>query len=343
MAKVLLGLSGGVDSSTAAKLLIDAGHEVTALTLRLLDDQHADGQQAQAVAQYLNMPHIEVDLRNYFKKNVVQPFAQAFQQGLTPNPCFHCNRSIKFGFLWQEAQRLGFDALATGHYAQRIDHHGEPKLARGVDPQKDQSYFLAQIKKDVLPHLLFPLGAYHKEEVRSMAQAFGLPTAQKKDSQDICFVPDDDVQGFLDDFIGSQPQSTFIDAQSGQVLGQAKPIWHYTIGQRKGLGLALGYPAYVTAIDAVHKNIFVGENARLFQKTLTSAPFNWLYKEMKQGKAAAKIRSRGEPTPCSFMQKNQKLHVTFHTPMRAITPGQAVVLYDGPYVMGGGIILTAHN
>lgn len=343
MSKVALGLSGGVDSSVTVHLLQQAGHEVVGIHMRLTPESNRDQQSAndaRTVAEHFGIDFHILDAQDAFAREVMQPFADAYLQGQTPNPCVRCNATIKFGLLWQEAQRLGCDALATGHYVRIIHNSNETKLARAIDPVKDQSYFLWGISRDVLPHILCPLGDYHKEETRALAEKCSLITAHKKESQEICFIPDDDYAAFLQNYCPERLPGSghFIDAD-GHVLGTHQGAWRYTIGQRRGLGLALGYPAYVTATDCQANTVSVGRNDDLFHRGLIAHQVNFLTDQAVSGSGQIKIRSRDRGTSGSWQMNGDQLLVHFDTPVRAITPGQSVVLYDGDCVLGGGIIV----
>lgn len=341
MAKIALGMSGGVDSSVAVHLLQEAGWEVQGIHLQLTegDAEEADraAKDAQAVADHFGIPLAVIEARDAFRRLVTDPFIAAYRRGETPNPCVRCNRLIKFGQLWRLAQELGCSHLATGHYARLAEIDGETALCRGPG-KKDQSYFLYGIDRAVLPSLVFPLGAFEKTETRALAASLGLAVAQKKDSQDICFIPDNDYAHWLE---GNAPAlaggGAFVDPE-GRTLGQHQGAWRYTIGQRKGLGIALGYPAYVTAIDAEAGRVTVAGDEALWHNGLAAHELNWLTDLPAEGEAMAQIRSRDQGHPCRYRIADGGLELHFETPVRAITPGQSVVLYDGDRVLGGGLI-----
>ena len=302
-ARVALGLSGGVDSSVAVHLLQQAGHEVVGIHMRLVPESGRDSQAASDAARVAEQFGIDfhiLDAREAFVREVMQPFADAYLSGQTPNPCVRCNAQIKFGVLWQEAQRLGCDMLATGHYV-RITH-GEDghALTCAVDPAKDQSYFLWSIPRDMLAHILCPLGDHTKDETRAIAASLGLITAGKKESQEICFIPGDDYAAFLQEFSPDKlpGPGRFIDAD-GNTLGEHQGAWRYTIGQRRGLGLALGYPAYVTATDLRTNTVSVGTNDALFANGLCAHSINLLAKEAQGGRALIKVQAVGRSTPAA--------------------------------------------
>ena len=344
-ARVALGLSGGVDSSVAVHLLQQAGCEVVGIHMQLVPASSRDAQaarDAQAVARHFGIEFHLLDARSAFEEEVITPFVQAYLHGQTPNPCVRCNAAIKFGVLWQEAQRLGCDKLATGHYVRIREENGLTRLEQAVDPVKDQSYFLWGIPRDVLAHVICPLGAYHKDETRAIAAQLGLTTAAKKESQEICFIPGDDYTAFLTHTCPDslQGHGDFIDL-NGRVIGQHDGAWRYTIGQRRGLGLALGYPAYVIASDADANTVTVGPGDALWHDQLIAERVNLLQPAYAQGEGLIKIRSRDKGTRGHWHFDGQTLHVQFDDPVRAITPGQSVVLYNGSSVIGGGIIRHA--
>lgn len=342
MSKVAIGLSGGVDSSVAVHLLQQAGHEVVGIHMRLTPESGRDdraARDAQAVAEQFGIAFYELDMRDYFRQEVIVPFAEAYLQGLTPNPCVRCNALVKFGALWKEAQRLGCDKLATGHYV-RIHHDATgDALLCAASPEKDQSYFLWGIQRAMLAHILCPLGEYSKEETRAMAAELGLITAEKKESQEICFIPGDDYAAFLQTHCPDRlpGKGAFMNAQ-GHIIGEHAGSWRYTIGQRRGLGLALGYPAYVTAIDPKANTVTVGTNDDLMHQALSASQVNVLTTDTTAGRARIKIRSRDRGNEGSWHFDGEHLLVHFDAPVRAITPGQSVVLYDGDRVIAGGII-----
>lgn len=342
MSKVAVGLSGGVDSSVTVYLLQQAGHEVIGIHMKLTPESGRDADatnDARAVAEHFNIPFYILDARKAFNDKVMSPFADAYLNSKTPNPCVCCNSLIKFGLLWQEALRLGCTHLATGHYA-RISHtKNESKLLQGKDSKKDQSYFLYRIPKEILPYVIFPIGDLNKDETRAIAERLHLITAQKKESQEICFIPRDDYISFLETYCPDKLSHSghFIDT-SGKSLGIHTGTHHYTIGQRRGLGLSLGFPAYVTHIDAATGNVTVGPDHELWHTGLTATDVNFLCDVAADGHALIKIRSRDLGTYGKWHYENNTLTIQFDAPVRAITPGQSVVLYDGERVLGGAII-----
>ena len=345
MSRIAVGISGGVDSSVTVHLLQKAGHEVVGIHLCLTPNQAQNQQTAEdarIVAEHFGIEFHILDACNYFDENVIQPFAEDYIHSLTPNPCVRCNACVKFGILWQEAQRLGCTHLATGHYVRMYHKDDVFALAKAEDPKKDQSYFLWAIPADVLPHVVFPLGAYHKTEVREIAATLGLSTASKRDSQEICFVPDDDYIAFLNNYCPDKlPQGGAFIGENDVILGKHQGAWRYTIGQRRGLGLALGYPAYVIDLDCQKNTVTVGRDDALWHEGLIATDVNFHVKHQNEGNALIKIRSRDQGTMGHWSYNNDTLTVHFDEPVRAITPGQSVVLYEDHHIIGGGIIRQA--
>ena len=349
--KVIIGMSGGVDSSVAAYLLQQQGCDVMGVTLRLLSSCPAgsealsslsDEGEAQAVASHLGIPHRTLDFSGQFHTQVIAPFIQCYEQGRTPNPCIRCNRFIKFQALLEQARSLGYDAIATGHYVRIERENGRYLLKKALDASKDQSYVLYMLTQEQLAHTQFPLGALRKAETRQLADSLGFFNARKPDSQDICFVPDGDYAAFIRRHSGkADTPGDFVD-ESGRILGRHKGIAHYTIGQRKGLGIPFNQPLYVKAIDLKSNQVILSGNDALFSRQLTGGNFNWIAWEAppRQFRCSAKIRYRQTEQPCEVtVEENGSVQVLFDRPQRAITPGQAVVLYDGDTVLGGGTIL----
>ena len=356
MAKVLVGMSGGVDSSVAALLLRDAGHEVVGVTMRLATNDSlgivgestccstADVLDAQAVCDALGIRHVSFDLDEEFAEAVIRPFSDAYAAGLTPNPCIWCNRHLKFGLLWHIAQRMGCEALATGHYARvvRSEVDGCYELRQAADRDKDQSYVLYPIAPDVLPHVLLPLGELSgKEEVRARAAAAGLPTASKHESQDICFVPDGDYPAFLERFRDEELEPGRIVDQAGEVLGEHGGIERFTIGQRKGLAVSVGRRLYVLDKDPITRNVLVGPDDALLSCEFVVAEANWPSGEVVQAPF------RGEVVTCYHGFRHactveplggDAFRIVCDAPVRAIAPGQSAVVYTGDRVVCGGII-----
>lgn len=350
MAQVFLGMSGGVDSSAAAVLLQEQEYAVSGLHLSLLsglplpaDRLPDDGSDARAVASLLGLPFYDMDLSPEFRATVIDYFIREYEAGRTPNPCVFCNRRIKFGAMWDAARKLGADYLATGHYAKiRQDPAtGRHLLCRGADRSKDQSYFLCRLTQEQLSRTLFPLGDLEKPAVRALAEAHGLINAQKRDSQDICFVPDGDYAAAVERLTGAHSEpGRFVDTQ-GKVLGTHRGIIHYTIGQRRGLGIAAETPLYVCGIDVPNNEVVLGRNDDLFSTELDASGCNWISGDVPDAplRVTARIRYRQPEQPCTVTATGpDTVHVSFETPQRAITRGQAVVFYEGDTVLGGGTI-----
>ena len=336
--RVVIAMSGGVDSSTAAYLLKKKGYDVVGATMRLLDDEKTTKaiEDAKEVAKTLGIEHYVFDLRKEFKETVIANFIDSYKKGLTPNPCVLCNKMFKFGLFFKKAQEeLHADYISTGHYA-NIEN---AKLKSCNTINKDQSYFLYGINKDVLDKIIFPLENYHdKEEVRKIASLAGLSVSNKKDSQEICFIPNDDYAKFLENNLPTKPLSGNIYLEDNTLLGKHHGLIYYTIGQRKGLNISYKEPLYVLKIDTENNALIVGPNKSLFKDKLQATNINILVDELP-AKALAKIRSRGPKEEVKIEQVNDKLLVTFKEPVRAITPGQSIVFYDESDIcLGGGII-----
>ena len=346
--KALIAMSGGVDSSVAAFLTQKEGYLCVGATMRMCDEALVPNcpdltLDALAVAQRLGMEFHILDAALPFRELVVEDFVQAYETGLTPNPCIRCNRHLKFGHLLREALALGCDYVVTGHYARiRQDQQtGRYLLYKAADDAKDQSYFLACLDQHQLAHIIFPLGELTKEQARQIAQEQGFINANKKDSQDICFIPDGDYAAFLRRYTGKQyPVGPFLD-QTGKVVGQHSGAVDYTLGQRKGLGLALGAPVYVCAKDMEKNTVTVGPNEALFATGLVANNWQWYpFETLTEPMAVtAKARSRHAPQAAMvYPMENGQARVVFDQPKRALTPGQAVVLYRDDMVVGGGTI-----
>ncbi len=350
-AKVCVAMSGGVDSAGAALLLQQEGLEVSGVTLLLHNCKNLPGSDtestetcsAKAVAETIHIPHTVLDRRELFRQEVMGRFISEYVAGRTPNPCVDCNREIKFGALLDWALENGADYLATGHYA-KVDYDeasGRWLLLRGNDRSKDQSYVLYQLTQFQLSHLILPVGTYEKPILRQLAEEAGLPNAQRSDSQDICFIPDGDYVGFLKEN-GVQPTpGDFVD-ESGKVLGRHKGLECYTTGQRKGLGVSADAPVYVLRKNSADNTIVLGPNDHLFRRELEADRVNWIsIPELTAPlRVTAKTRySQREAAATVEPLENGHIRVCFDEPQRAITAGQAVVLYDGEKVVGGGTIL----
>ena len=344
--KVLTALSGGVDSSVAAYLLAEDGYAVTGVTMCLGVEDQDDRtrccgrdaiEDARRVCDRLKIDHYVMDFKDAMKESVIDKFMEEYSRGRTPNPCIDCNRYLKFGILLAKARALGFDYLVTGHYA-RIDRSdGRTRLLRPKDRMKDQTYFLYPIHPGDLASILFPLGDLLKQEVRSIARKAGLPVAEKAESQDLCFVTRKDYRQFIVDRGGRRSiEGDIVDGQ-GNILGRHRGIVFYTIGQRSGLGVSAKTPLYVTGIDPETNRIVVGQKAQLKARGLVAADLN-LFQDRLPGEAEAKIRYRKKPSPCRVFPEGQRLRLIFREEQESITPGQAVVLYRGDAVLGGGVI-----
>ena len=351
--RVAVALSGGVDSSVAVLLLKEAGCEVMGIHMRLWDSFRPDYQahQAEHVCQIANVPFSIVDLQKEFEHYVVDYFCQEYRRGQTPNPCIACNQHIKFGFLLSKALSLGADFLATGHYA-RIEHSGDGyHLLKAADLSKDQSYFLYTLAQEKLGHLLFPLGSHTKAEVKEIAKREGLSMAFKP-SQDICFISQKNYRAFLSQRFPNVP-GDIVDTQ-GKILGQHQGIAFYTIGQRHGLGLASGEPLYVIRIEPDNNRVVLGEGKELHSQEVTVERLSWVagkpplprWVEGGEGEGfpsehttiIARIRYKSEGGEATIVPKADSADVWFAQPQRAVTPGQAIVFYQGNEILGGGII-----
>lgn len=347
MSKVVVGLSGGVDSSAAAAILHQQGYEVVGLTLWLMKGKGqccSEGMvDAAKLCEHLGIPHHIVDTREIFEQYIVNYLVTGYGDGITPLPCSQCNRAVKFGpMLAYARQELGCDRIATGHYARiRCDEAtGRYQLLRAVDRSKDQSYFLYDLAQDILANVLFPLGEHPKTETRQIAANFGLHTADKPESQDLCLVEaNGSMRAFLDRYI--TPQQGEIVNQAGKVLGYHDGVHHYTIGQRKGLGIAHSEPLYVIALDAVRNRVIVGDREATLAPECLVQRVNWVAIAAPTApiRAEVQIRYRSQAVPATLIPlENARVRVVFDDPQPSITPGQAAVWYDGETLLGGGII-----
>lgn len=352
--KVLVGMSGGVDSSVAAYLLKEQGYEVIGVTMRLWQEaagQETDGccglsaaEDARRVAECLDIPYYVMNFRQEFKCSVVDYFVEAYLRGQTPNPCIACNRCVKWGALLKKAMELGADYIATGHYA-RVDRlpGGRYAVRMSVTAAKDQTYALYSLSQEQLAHTLMPVGEYTKEEVRVMAGRLGLPVADRPDSQEICFVPDGDYAAFIDRVAEkSVPGPGNFVAADGRILGRHKGITHYTVGQRRGLELPMGERVYVSRIRPETNEVIVGAEQDVFADYAVCENINHMAEEKLESgrRALAKIRYNHKGEYCVIkLQPGGRVRAEFERPVRAVTPGQALVFYDGEYVLGGGVIV----
>lgn len=355
--RIAVAMSGGVDSSVAALMLLQEGHDVFGLTMRLwaCGDDTPEGprvccgpesvRSAARVASELGVSHHVVSLRDVFEDEVVARFVSGYAGGRTPNPCVACNEAVKFGEFLARARGLGADALATGHHAiVRRDLLGGPFLARPRDDDKDQTYFLYRMTRDTLDHVFFPVGELTKDEVRARARESGLHVADRAESQDVCFVPAGDLETFLRERApGAVRPGPILDAE-GNVLGEHRGIGLYTVGQRSGLGLSRPRPTYVVGIDIERNAVVVGDDDALVADLLVGGDAHWISGEApgREFRATAKVRSTARPSPCSVTLDDYGFSVLFDEPQRALAPGQAVVFYDGDIVLGGGTMERAH-
>lgn len=355
--KVVVGMSGGVDSSVAAWLLKEQGYDVIGVTMQIWQDEDTGIQEmeggccglsavddARRVAMDLGIPYYVMNFKKEFKNQVIDYFVREYMEGRTPNPCIACNRYVKWESLLHRSLAIGADLIATGHYA-RIEElpGGRFALRRSVTAAKDQTYALYNLTQEQLKRTLMPVGSYHKEEIRDLAKKLGLPVAHKPDSQEICFIPDHDYAAFIEEYTGKPlPEGSFVDRE-GRVLGRHKGISHYTVGQRKGLNLSMGHPVFVTAIRPETNEVVIGENEDVFTDVVRCRKLNWMAFEGLFGEERevwAKIRYSHKGAPCRIREIDDDLvECRFAEPVRAATPGQAVVFYTGDHVAGGGTIL----
>lgn len=345
MSKILVAMSGGVDSSAAAALLLRAGHEVAGGTLLLQSGAEKEADEAAAVCRTLGIPHYRFDRTADFRREVMERFAAVYRAGATPNPCILCNRAVKFPAMLEEAARLGCDAVATGHYAAigTDPETGRYLLLRPADPAKDQTYVLYGLTQDQLAHLCFPLGtAPDKASVRELAASCGLVTADKPDSQDICFVPDGDYAGFIERLTGEREKRTVFVTAEGKRVPAPGGLSDYTVGQRKGLGVAFGRPQYVLAKDPEKNEVLLGEEDGLFSSACTVTDCNFIAVPFPKApmRVTAKTRySQKEAAAVIEPLEAGTVRLVFDQPQRAVTPGQAAVFFDGDRVVGGGTVV----
>lgn len=350
--KVVIAMSGGVDSSVAAALLVEQGYEVIGIMMRLWSEPGNEESNrcctpdamalARRVAARLNIPFYALDAQEKFYQVVVNYFLSGYTQNITPNPCLACNRHIRWEYLYNHAQAIGADAMATGHYVrQRTSARGEFELLRGLDHAKDQSYILHMLSQEKLAHAIFPIGEFNKPMVRELARKFNLPVAERAESQDLCFLAGQDYRDFLSRHASDLIQSGPIMNRQGEIVGQHNGLAYYTIGQRKGLGIASPVPLFVLDKDLKQNSLIVGPAEALGRTELTAKEVNWISNRIPSEpfRAQVKIRykSHDEMGTVSFID-NDRIQIMFDRPLRDITPGQAVVIYDQEVCLGGGVI-----
>jgi tRNA-specific 2-thiouridylase len=354
--KVVVGMSGGVDSSVAAYLLKEQGYEVIGVTMQIWQDDERSLMEenggccglsavddARRVANVLDIPYYVMNFKEDFKRDVIDYFVKEYKEGRTPNPCIACNRYVKWESLLQRSLAIGADYIATGHYAKVVQlDNGRYTLKMSKTSRKDQTYALYNLTQDQLSRTLMPVGDYTKDEIREIAENISVRMANKPDSQEICFVPDNDYAKFIEDYSGDTfEQGNFVDTR-GQIIGRHKGIVHYTIGQRKGLGLNLGRPGFVVDINPETKEVMIGTDADVFSSGCVATDINLMAIDSINGEQefTAKIRYSHKPAKCKVrLRDDEKLECIFEEKQRAITPGQAIVLYDGELVVGGGTII----
>lgn len=358
--KVVVGLSGGVDSSVAAYLLKEQGYDVIGVTMQIWQDEKRDVieenagccglsavEDARRVANALEIPYYVMNFKDEFNQSVINYFIEEYLKGRTPNPCIACNRYVKWESLLKRSLQIGADYIATGHYASIVQlKNGRYTLKKSVTQKKDQTYALYNLTQKQLKHTLMPVGAYTKEEIRKIAEKINLRVANKPDSQEICFIPDNNYRKFIEENTSIKVQEgNFIDTE-GNIIGKHKGIIHYTIGQRKGLGIAFGHPMFVIAINPESNEVVLGRQEEVFSKTLKANNLNFMsIEDLTDAKeVTAKIRYSHKEALCKIHKiSNDELICEFEDPQRAITPGQAVVFYDKDIVVGGGTITSSSS
>ena len=354
MKKVMIGVSGGVDSAVSSNILKKQGYEVIGATMKLFEGNEKTLEDAKKVCDKLQIPHHIKDLTKEFKESVITTFVDGYLNGITPNPCTVCNKNIKFGAFYDFAMLLGCEYVATGHYAriQFSEKYNQLVIKKPANEKKDQTYFLYGIKKNQIPHIIFPLSEIEsKDKVREMAKEIGISVAEKKDSQEICFIPNKNYKSFI---LNENTAKVHIDQirigdfclETGEVIGKHKGLMHYTVGQRKGLGISYKVPLFVIKLDAKNNKIILGEEKELYSNSLLAKDLNWQVDldVVEKDKIFAKIRYAAKESLVDLEFINDKVKVIFKNPQRAVTKGQAVVFYDEDgIILGGGTIEEAIN
>ncbi len=348
--RIVVAMSGGVDSTTVAALLKAEGHDVIGITMQLLEHRDSEGGccsldniiDARKASNYLGIPHYVVNFTDMFNELVMRDYVDKYNSGKTPIPCVLCNQHIKFDLLLKRAKELGADYLATGHYARVVKEadNGPYKLSKAVDESKDQTYFLYTLTQNELPYLMFPLGGMTKKEVRQIAKELSIKVAEKPDSTGVCFVPTGNYRDFLSEQgLFNEEQGEIVDTE-GSVLGSHRGLYSYTVGQRRGLGIALGRPAYVVELDPSRNRVVVGDQDKIYRSSLVADSMTWVTEPPGEDTTvSAKVRYRHPEDEASIeFLSEEGIKVDFKKPQRAITPGQAVVFYKGESVLGGGWI-----